>query len=39
MVETKDKGAADALRRLSEDSMVNEAVRGRAIWGLQQLQL
>ena len=37
MVETKDKGAADALRRLSEDSMVNEAVRGRAIWGLQQL--
>ena len=38
MVETKDKGAADALRRLSEDSMVNEAVRGRAVWGLQQLQ-
>jgi hypothetical protein len=37
MVETKDKAAADALRRLSEDSMVNEAVRGRAIWGLQQL--
>ena len=38
MVETKDKGAADALQRLSEDSMVNEAVRGRAVWGLQQLK-
>ena len=39
MVETKDKSAVDALRRLSEDAMVNEAVRGRAIWGLQQLNL
>lgn len=37
IVETKDKRAADALRRLSEDSMANEAVRGRAVWGLQQL--
>ena len=37
IVETKDKGAADALRRLSEDSMANESVRGRAVWGLQQL--
>src|SRR5688572_15743743 len=37
MVETKDKSAVDALRRLSEDAMVNEAVRGRAAWGLQQL--
>jgi len=37
LVETKDKSAVDALRRLSEDSMVNEAVRGRAVWGLQQL--
>jgi hypothetical protein len=37
MVETKDKSAVDALRRLSEDAMVNEAVRGRAVWGLQQL--
>lgn len=37
IVETKDKQAADALRRLSEDSMANEAVRGRAVWGLQQL--
>ena len=39
MVETKDTGAADALRRLSEDAMVNEAVRGRAVWGLRQLSL
>jgi hypothetical protein len=39
MVETKDRSAVDALRRLSEDAMVNEAVRGRAIWGLQQLNL
>ena len=38
MVETKDKAAVDALRRLSEDSMANEAVRGRAVWGLQQLR-
>ena len=38
MVETKDKDAVDALRRLSEDSMANEAVRGRAVWGLQQLR-
>jgi HEAT repeat protein len=37
MVETKDKSAVDALRRLSEDAMVDEAVRGRAAWGLQQL--
>ena len=38
MVETKDKNAVDALQRLSEDSMANEAVRGRAVWGLQQLR-
>ena len=38
MVETKDKDAVDALRQLSEDSMANEAVRGRAVWGLQQLR-
>jgi hypothetical protein len=37
MVETKDKSAVGALRQLSEDAMVDEAVRGRAIWGLQQL--
>jgi hypothetical protein len=39
MVETKDKGAIDALRRISEDSMVDEAVRGRAAWGIEQLNL
>ena len=39
MVETKDKDAIDALRRLSEDSMVDEAVRGRAAWGVEQLKL
>jgi hypothetical protein len=39
MVETKDKSALDALRRLSEDAMANEAVRGRAAWGVQQLNL
>jgi hypothetical protein len=38
LVETRDKGATDALRRLSEDSRVNEAVRGRAVWGLEQLK-
>ena len=39
MVETKDTRAAEALRRLSEDAMTNEAVRGRAAWGLRQLSL
>jgi hypothetical protein len=39
MVETKDKRAVDALRRLSADATVNEAVRGRAAWGVQQLNL
>ena len=37
MVETRDKQGVEALQRLSEDSMANEAVRGRAVWGLQQL--
>jgi hypothetical protein len=39
VVETKDKDAIDALRRLSEDSMADEAVRGRAAWGVEQLNL
>jgi len=39
MVETKDKEAVDALRRLSEDATVNEAVRGRAAWGVERLNL
>ena len=38
IVETRDRQAVDALERLSEDSMANEAVRGRAVWGLQQLK-
>ena len=37
MVETRDTQAVDALRRLSEDATANEAVRGRAAWGLEQL--
>jgi hypothetical protein len=39
MVETKAKDAVDALRRLSADVAANEAVRGRAAWGVQQLNL
>jgi hypothetical protein len=39
MVETKDTGAAGTLRRLSQDAMVNEAVRGRAVQGLERLGL
>jgi hypothetical protein len=39
MVETKDKEAIDVLQRLSEDQAVNEAVRGRAAWGVEQLNL
>lgn len=37
MIETKDREAVGALRRLSQDATVNEAVRDRAAWGLQQL--
>ncbi|HVH29391.1 MAG TPA: HEAT repeat domain-containing protein [Vicinamibacterales bacterium] len=39
MVETKDKDALDALRQLSQDATANEAVRGRAVWGVEQLSL
>lgn len=39
MVETKDRDAIDALRQLSQDAMANEAVRGRAVWGVEQLSL
>jgi hypothetical protein len=39
MVETKDTDAAATLRRLSQDAMVNEAVRGRAVEGLERLGL
>jgi hypothetical protein len=37
MVETKATQAVGALRRLSEDTQANSAVRSRAAWGLQQL--
>ncbi|MGB7219839.1 MAG: HEAT repeat domain-containing protein [Vicinamibacterales bacterium] len=37
MVETKDTEAVATLRRISRDSMVNEAVRGRAVQGLERL--
>jgi HEAT repeat protein len=39
MVEAKDTRAVDALRRLAEDATANEAVRGRAARGLEQLNL
>jgi hypothetical protein len=39
MVETKDTEAVAMLRRLSQDTMVNEAVRGRAARGLERLGL
>jgi hypothetical protein len=39
IVESKDKDAINALRRLSEDSTMDEAVRGRAAWGVEQLNL
>jgi hypothetical protein len=37
IVETKDHQALDALQRLAQDAKANEAVRGRAVWGIQQL--
>ena len=37
VVETNDRGAADALRRLSSDPMLDQAVRGRATQALQQI--
>lgn len=37
IVETRDKQAADGLRRLSKDAKSDEAVRGRAAWGLERL--
>jgi hypothetical protein len=39
MVETHNKDAIDALRRLSQDATTNEAVRGRAVWGVERLSL
>ena len=37
VVETNDRGAADTLRRLSSDPMLDQAVRGRATQALQQI--
>ena len=39
VVETQDHAALDALRRLSGDTKVNEAVRARATWGVNQLEI
>ena len=39
MVETRDRTAIDALRRLSEDPTEDAAVRDRAAWGVAQLKL
>jgi hypothetical protein len=38
VVETQDRAALDALRRLSQDDMANEAVRARASWGIEHLE-
>jgi len=37
MVKTNERESADTLRRLAMDPQVNDAVRARAAWGLQQL--
>ena len=37
MVKTNERESAATLRRLSQDPQVNDAVRARAAWGLQQL--
>jgi hypothetical protein len=39
VVETQDHRAVEALRKLSRDSTVNEAVRARAMWGLDHLEI
>jgi hypothetical protein len=39
VVETQDHAALGALRRLSGDAQVNEAVRARAMWGIDQLEI
>jgi hypothetical protein len=39
VVETQDHAALNALRRLSGDAQVNEAVRARAMWGIDQLEI
>ena len=37
VIEVNGRDSAGTLRRLSEDPMLDEAVRARAAWGLQQL--
>jgi hypothetical protein len=37
VVETQERGAIESLRRLSRDDMTNDAVRARAIWGIDHL--
>jgi hypothetical protein len=39
MVETRERAAIEALQRLAQDAAANEAVRGRAAWGVEQLNL
>lgn len=38
VVETQDREALDALRKLSRDDQANEAVRARASWGIDHLE-
>jgi hypothetical protein len=38
VVETQEREALGALRRLSRDGMVNESVRARATWGINHLE-
>jgi hypothetical protein len=38
VVETQDRAALDALRKLSKDDRANEAVRARASWGIEHLE-
>jgi hypothetical protein len=38
VVETRDRGAIDALRRLSRDRTVDPTVRARATWGIDHLE-
>lgn len=38
MVETRDRGSIDEMRRLSSDHSVDQTVRSRAVWGIDQLE-
>jgi hypothetical protein len=39
LVHIRDRGAADELKKLTEDRGLNSAVQERARWGLQKLSL